>query len=153
MFHSKYLIKTFWASIVVFGLILLEFFIPPIRNLFKNSILFLLIFIVFSFLGLVLIFLTLKEKLEPKLKKFLLLTGISSASFFIAVLLHNVFYGLAMLVSSFTLLSYFLGLFHLFFFLIAIFISPTLFLIGAIKVIIILRRQPKNKEPSSFISE
>jgi len=82
-------------------------------------------------LGIGLIFLTFKEKIKGKLKKFLILIGVSSSGVLISVLLHNFLYGL------------FIYLFGegfwqkigfkdepLFFFL-AIIICPAGFLIGA----------------------
>jgi hypothetical protein len=48
----------------------------------------------FFLLGVALIFLTLKQKVGGMLKKFLILTGASSAGFFVSVLLHNAIYGL-----------------------------------------------------------
>ncbi len=45
-------------------------------------------------LGITLIILTLKGGIGGKLKKFLILTGVSVAGFFVSVLLHNFIYGL-----------------------------------------------------------
>jgi len=49
---------------------------------------------IFLLLGVALIVLTLREKVTGKLKKFLLLTGASSAGIVVSVLLHNAIYGL-----------------------------------------------------------
>ena len=48
----------------------------------------------FFLLGVALIFLTLKQKVGGMLKKFLVLTGASSAGIVVSVILHNVIYGL-----------------------------------------------------------
>jgi hypothetical protein len=84
----------FWLLFLVFLVVLAEFFIPAFRNLFRGSELFLIPLATFSLLGLVLLILALKEKVEGKLKKFLLLTGASATGFFISILLHNAIYGL-----------------------------------------------------------
>jgi len=87
---KKFLIPTiFWSLIGIFILIISVFFIPAVRELFRGSPLFLLPFIIFSLLGAILIFLTLKGKVEGVLKKFLMLTGVSSTGFFVSIFLHN----------------------------------------------------------------
>ncbi len=91
---NKYIITTFWALIVNFLFIVSMFFIPAVRKSFQGSEVFLIPFIIFFLLGLVLTILTFKNKVEPKFKKFLLLTGISSAGMFISIFLHNIIYGI-----------------------------------------------------------
>ena len=130
--HSLSLLATFWALVGVFAVIAGEFLIPAVRGLFEGCLLFLLPFIVFSLLGMVLIFLTLKEKVEGKLKKFLILTGVSSAGFFISILLHNVFYALGVITGDIAVLSYLMEIIHTAFFIIAIFVCPLGFLIGVL---------------------
>lgn len=141
MFHKeqikKYLIIVFLALIGAFLLILAEFFVPAVSDILKGSILFLLPFIVFSVLGMMLIFLTLEGKVRGKLRNFLLLTGISSAGFFISVFLHNVFYGLSVALNQTIALSYLMKFFDVSFFLIAILACPILFLISAISSIVL----------------
>lgn len=132
----------FWAQVVIFLLILSIFFIPVIREIFKG-IQFLLPFLVFSLLGLVLIYLTLKSKIKGKLKKFLLLTGASSAGIFISILLHNLIYGFSIFLfgPGFWQRS---GLEDepLFFFL-SLFVCPIGFLIGSIcSAFLLLRKKP-----------
>jgi hypothetical protein len=118
----------------------MELFVPTVRGLFKGSILFLSPFIIFSLLGVILIFLTIKEKIQNKLKDSLLLTGISSAGFFISIFLHNIFYGLAAISEKVVVLSYLMKFFDVSFFIIAIFVCPLLFLTSAI-ITIILRNE------------
>lgn len=140
---KKSIILTFWALIGVFLLIVSQFFIPVVRELFKGSFIFLLPFIIFSLLGIVLIFLTLKQKVGGALKKFLILTGISATGFFISVFLHNIFYGLSIIISQISILSFFMEILHIAFFIIAIFICPLVFMIGLIGTIIIFIKKKK----------
>ena len=134
---KKSLIITFWTLIIVFIFILSEFFVPIISEFFKGSLLFLLPFVVFSLLGVLLIFLILKQNIQGKLRKYLLLTGIPAISFFIFIFLHNIFYALAEISSDVTILKYLMKFLEGIFFIIAIFICPLMFLIGAIGSIII----------------
>lgn len=129
---KKSLITTFWATVGVFLLIVSEFFIPWVRELFKGSLVFLLPFMVFFLLGVLLIILTLKEKIVGRLKKFLILTGASAAGFFVFVFLHNAFYGLAMLTGQIAVLKYLVEALQVACFLIAIFVCPLGFLVGAV---------------------
>jgi len=134
---KKSLISIFWALVGVFLLIVSEFFIPAVRELFRGSLLFLLPFIIFSLLGIALIFLTIKEKVEGKLKKFLILTGVSAAGIFIFIFLHNAFYALGIITSRIAALSYLMEVFHVFSFIVAIFVSPLVFLVGMVGSIVL----------------
>jgi len=134
---KKFSLVTFWILIVVFLVILAEFFIPAIRDLFRGFILFLVPFIIFSLLGIVLVFLTVKGKIEGILKKFLILTGASAAGFFVSVFLHNAFYALALVVSHIMVLSFLMEILEIVFFFIAIFVCPIGFLIGTVGSIVL----------------
>jgi len=127
----------FWALIGVFLFIIGQFFIPPVMELFRGSFLFLAPFIVFSLLGLALIFLTVREKIKGTLKKFLILTGASSAGFFVSVFLHNAFYALGIIASQIIVLGYSMEALSVAFFMIAIFACPLGFLIGAVGSIVL----------------
>ena len=131
----------FWALVGTFLLILSQILVPAVRDLFKGSFLFLLPFAVFSLLGIALIFLTLKEKVKGKLKKFLILTGASASGFFISVLLHNLIYGLFVAVFGADFWDK-IGLGdEPLFFLLAIIVCPIGFLIGgAGSIILFLKR-------------
>jgi hypothetical protein len=134
----------FWALVGIFLLILGEFFVPAIRELFGGSLLFLLPSIVFSFLGATLIFFTIREKIEKKLKKFLLLTGVSSLGFFIFVFLHNIFYALSLITSNIVVLSYLMEFLQVIFFILSIFVCPLGFLIGAVGSILLFIKKKIN---------
>jgi len=148
---KKSLTATFWALVVNFLLIVSEFLIPAVRELFRGSLLFLLPFVIFSLLGVVLIFLAIKEgAADRKRKKFLMLTGASAAGFFLSVLLHNAFYGLAVITDHITILRYLMEVLHVAFFLIAIFVCPIGFLIGAVGTIVLLN---VNRDSHPFSSD
>ena len=138
----KYVITIFWALNINFILLLGIFFIPIIREFFKGGIVFLIPFIIFSLLGLVLIFTVLKSKTKGKLKNYLLLTGVSAAGIFIAIILHNFIYGLFIYMFG----EDFWGQpgDEGFFFIVAIFIFPLLFLIGSIKSFLIIIKTKKH---------
>lgn len=85
----------FWALVVVFVAVLS---IMAIRVEGLLNIWFIAIGgAVFLLLGVALIVLTVKEKVRGMPKKFLLLTGASSAGIPVSVLLHNAVYGLFIL--------------------------------------------------------
>jgi len=134
---------TFWALIVVFLFIACEFFIPAVRDIFRGSKLFLLPLIVFFLLGGVLLFLSIKDKTKGKLRIFLIITGVSAAGFFIGVLLHNLFYALAVITRNIVVVNQLMQVFHVFFFLVSILICPLGFLIGSIGSIALFIKKGK----------
>ena len=140
---AKSLILIFWALIGAFLLIVSEFFIPAVRELFRGSLVFLLPFIIFSLLGIALICLTLKGKIGGALKKFLILTGASAAGFFVSTLLHNVFYGLGVITGHITILNYLMEILHVAFFIVAIFVCPLGFLIGVVGSIVMFVKRKR----------
>lgn len=101
--------------------------------------------ITFSPLGAVLIYVTKKQNVKGTLRKFLMLTGVSSAGFLISVFLHNIIYGL------------FIQLFgddfwnrigmgdEPLFFVIAIFICPLGFIIGVVGSIVVFIKKRRVK--------
>jgi len=135
----------FWALVGVFGLIMGEFFIPVVKELFRGE-LFLLPLIVFSLLGGTLIALTLKEKIKGKLRKFFLLTGGSALGFFIGVFLHNLFYSLGVLVGEVLVLRWLMEVLHVGFFLVAIFVCPLGFIIGVVGSVVWLIKKKRGKQ-------
>lgn len=140
---KKSLISTFWALIGIFLVIASEFLIPVVRELFRGSFLFLLPSVIFSLLGVALIFLALKEKVERGLKKFLILTGASSTGFFVSIFLHNAFYALGTITSHITVLNYLMEILHIVFFILAIFVCPLTFLIGVVGTIVLFVKKRK----------
>lgn len=113
---------------------------------FKKQMLFpiMVVFsIVYFLLGITLIFLTLRKKVEKGLKKFLILTGASSAGFLVSVLLHNFLYALAVITSHIKGLHYLFEVLHAAFFIAGIFICPIGFLVGVVGSIVFLLKKRK----------
>jgi len=127
---------SFWALMIMFLMVLAEFFVPVVRNLFKGSELFLLPLIMFSLLGGLLLFYSIKMKEKGRQKKFLLLTGASAFGFFVFVFLHNAFYALAIVGDNIIVLKHFFEFLHTIFFIVAIIICPLGFLVGAMGSIV-----------------
>jgi hypothetical protein len=69
-------------------------------------------------------------------KRFLILLVASVIAFFVFVVLHNAFYALAILTNHIAALSHLMEAFHVVFFLIAIFLCPATFLVGAVGSIV-----------------
>ena len=141
---TKSIILTFWALIGAFLLIVSQFFIPVVKELISGSIVFLLPFVIFSVFGIVLMFLTLKQKIDGILKKFLILTGASATGFFVFVFLHNMFYALGVVTNQIPILSFIMGVFHVVCFIIAIFVCPLGFVIGAIGTIVAFTKKKES---------
>ncbi len=70
-------------------------------------------------------------------KLFLILLGASVGGFIVFVVMHNVFYGLTILTSHISALSHLMEVFHVAFFIIAVFLCPAAFLMGAVGSIVL----------------
>ncbi len=141
----------FWALVGTFVVIVSSMTIPAFRDLVMGFLFIIISGSIFLLLGVTLIVLTVREKVGGTLKKFFLLTGASSAGFFVFVLLHNFIYGLFI---------------HFFgadfwdrigtgdepvFFIMAIIVCPLGFLVGAIGSIVLgikSLRMAKESPPS-----
>lgn len=137
MKKSKTISTIFYSLTAVFLFLLCQFFIPGVREFFQGPILFLGPIIIFSLLGAALLFFTVKQKVKGALRKYLLLTGASSAGFFVFIILHNLFYAFAVISENITILKYILEFLHAGFFLIAVIVCPIGILIGMIGTIIL----------------
>ena len=71
-----------------------------------------------------------------KTKRFLILLGASVIGFLVFVFLHNAFYALTMLTSHIAALSRLMEVFHVTSFVIAVFLCPGTFLVGAVGSIV-----------------
>ena len=136
------LIIMFYLVIIVFVITVGMLLIPGFRG-YINTAFVIISGIILVILGSALIGLTLVQKVEGKLKKFLILTGASAAGFFVFALLHNIFYGLEQVTGHITILSYLIKAFEVIFFLIAIFACPIGFLIGVIGNIVMFSKKRK----------
>jgi len=133
----------FWILIGIFvvliGSILIPFPMQIKRIIFPfNAVL----AVSFFLLGVALIVFAVKEKVEKRLRRFLILTGASSAGFFVSVLLHNLVYGLFIALFGANFWNKIGGDEPVFFF-IALFVCPILFLVGAIGSIVLFIREKK----------
>ncbi len=135
----------FWALVAVFVVVVSIFLIPALRDLLRGLPVIIVSGSVLLLLGVALIVLTVREKVTGLLKKFLLLTGASVAGIFVSVFLHNAIYGLFMHFFG----ADFWGRFgsggdESFFFIMALFVCPIGFLVGAVGTIVLAI---KNKPP------
>lgn len=127
-----------YIMMTIFVLIALFFFLPegPLqRRLFPVLGILGLLFLI---LGIVLIFLSRKEK--GKQKFFLMLTGISAISPLLFSILHNLFYGLAI---AFEDLAIIFEPLHAISFIISIIIAPILFIVSITGSMILRGRHEK----------
>ncbi|HAJ33540.1 MAG TPA: hypothetical protein DCK79_09255 [Candidatus Atribacteria bacterium] len=132
---------TFYLLVAVFILAISVIFIPAFRGTMSSTFM-IISGVILIILGSVIIGLTLVQKVEGKLKKFLILTGASAAGFFVCVLLHNIFYGLEQITGQ-AILSYLMKALEVIFFLIAVFACPIGFIIGAIGTIFMFNKKRK----------
>jgi len=107
----------------------LDVFTGPMGN-----ILFFLPYIIFLLLGLALIVFALKDKIQGKLKRFLLLTGTSALGVFPFIILHNL--TTALLSTIFKQ-----EIEEPFFFILAVIICPIGFIVGSIGSIVLINKQ------------
>lgn len=143
--------KKFAILLIVFCLLVGTFAAlmgPVAIPVFRNSQFIIIFGIALFLLGLTLIFLTLKQRVEGKLKKFLILTGASAVGLIVSVLLHNIFYGVSVVVGHITALKYLAEALHVAFFLIAIPICPLAFLVGVVgSVVLFFTERKREKAP------
>jgi len=88
---GKIIRSVFWALVAVFVIVVVLFVVP----LFREFVGFIVIAVLggaFFLLGVALIVMTVKARVQGRLKKFLLLTGASSAGVLVSVILHNLVY-------------------------------------------------------------
>jgi hypothetical protein len=118
--NLKKLKRIVYILIIIF---IINSFVPPHLGAISLSI-----SLIYIALGIVLIILTLKSKVNGKLKVFLLLTGLSSAGTILGIL-HGFLEVLNLEILS------------IIFFYIAVIVSPILFLIATIGSIISFKRK------------
>ena len=120
----------FYSLLVIFVLLLSYFTIVPegIRGMlfFIAAVL----AFVFFLLGGYLIYLSFKAR--KSLKRYMLVTGIGAAGFFLFSILHNVFYALGILFKDIIILKYLMEALHVTFFITSIIVCPIAFLVGSV---------------------
>ena len=124
----------FWALIGVFVVSGIVILVPAVRELLVGLIFIVTAGAIFALLGVALIVFTLREKVEGLLKKFLFLTGASSAGLLVSVLLHNAIYGLFIYFFG---EDFWNGGDEPFFFIMAVIVCPIGFLVGAVGSIVL----------------
>ena len=137
--NGKLIWSIFWALVGVFIVIVSVFSISALRELLMGLLFITISGAIFFSLGVALIFFTVKEKVGGTLKKvFLILTGASAAGFFVSVFLHNAIYGL--FIHWFGA-DFWNGGDEPVFFIMAIFVCPIGFLVGAMGSIILAMKR------------
>ena len=134
----RWLVSLFWAQVAAFVTLLSSMLVPFLRALVRPA--FLPLMGVYFIIGLALFFLSIRTKPPKVLRRFLILTGASSAGFAISAVLHNVFYGLAELAGNWPVLKHAAGGLEVVFFIIAIFVCPVCFIVGVSGAIVVLLR-------------
>ncbi len=135
--EGKLVRSIFWALVGIFVVIVGVFAVPAARELLMGFLFIIISGVVFGLLGGALIFLTLKEKVGGKFKKFLLLTGASAVGILVSIFLHNAIYGLI-----FVRMLDRPDLDEPFFFIMAIVVCPLGFLVGVVGSIVLAVKQP-----------
>ena len=135
-FAKRKIYAIVWTLVGIF-IVLASYIAIPFQHSIKRAIfpLMAVYAITFFLLGIILIFLA--RKLKGKLKKFLILTGASTAGFLASVLLHNFLYALGVITGHIIILKYVFEILHVAFFIIAVFVCPIVFLVCAIGSIIL----------------
>ena len=150
---KKYILPVFWALFgvfVAFVIVMQVLMGPPVRQLINESIgvnfapsLFFILGSLFFLLGLALIILTARAKLDKLFKSFLLLTGSSAVGVFVSILLHGVIYGLFILIFGEGFWDKTGITDEPFFFIMAIFVCPLAYLVGTVGSIVLIIRRGK----------
>ena len=138
----------FWALVGIFVVIASVFSIPTLQELLMGFLFLIISGAVFFLLGVALIFLTVKEKVGGMLKKFLLLTGASAAGFPLFILLHNAIYALFIYFFG---AEFWSGGDEPVFFIMAIFVCPIGFLVGAVGSIVLAIKKLRMAKSSSSL--
>ncbi|MBU2472490.1 hypothetical protein KKE74_00475 [Patescibacteria group bacterium] len=133
-------IKTIFYSLILIFIAIAIYFLTPFAYEIKNTLFpFIAVLgFIFFLLGILLIYYTIKLKIEGKLKWFLILTGIPPIIALVGVILHNLVYGLMIYIFG----QGFWGQRgdEAFFFILALFVCPIIFIVGAIGSIIMFKK-------------
>ncbi|MCJ7655698.1 MAG: TMEM43 family protein [Dehalococcoidia bacterium] len=155
---NKSILPVFWALIGAFVLLFISLNVmnSPIRTLLNDlypdeivavavSTFFQFSGLLFFALGLTLLILTARAKLDKIFKSFLLLTGSSAVGVFVSILLHGVVYGLFILLFGGDFWDRTGIADEPFFFIMAIFICPLAYLVGTVGSIVLIIRRGKHE--------
>ncbi len=134
--------KVFWLLVALFILIVGYFVIPASDEVkralfpFAATLAFL-----FFFLGILLVMLVRKQRVQGKLKIFLYLTGLSATFFLLGSILHNFFYAIGVAFEHIKVVVILMEILHVTFFLIATIGCPIGFLVGMIGGVILMKKE------------
>jgi len=134
---NKLVLKRILCSLITIFVLLLIYFLTPFPSSIKRTLfpLVAILGLLFLILGIALTLIARKEKGKPRL--FLMLTGISATTPFVFTILHNLFYGLAMIFENLKFLFEALSAIS---FIIAIIVAPIVFIVGVVGSKIFLKR-------------
>ena len=138
--HNKYhrLIKINFVALVLSTLLFVGFiFIPSIMQ-FLRSFFISLLFVILILSG-TLTYLSLRSKLDKKLKRMLVLTGLSALGIPLFSILHNLFYAFGILTQDINILHTIFEILHVISFLISLIVCPIGYIIGIIGTIYTVR--------------
>jgi len=142
---KKNAIKKIFYSLIAIFILIIAFFITSMPLQLRRAIFPVAAALAFIFLilGILLIVLTIKSKVKGKLRFYLILTGIAPVLFLVCILLHNFVYGLFIVLfgENFWETSGFGD--EPFFFIIAIFLCPIIFIVGMIGSLICMNSKKK----------
>ena len=135
----KFSWSIFWAlvaiSVVIASIFAVAANVPAFRELLDGFPFIIISGAAFFLLGVALIVLTVKERVQGILKIFLILTGASAVGLPVFVLLHNVVSGLFNIEEPV-------------FFIMAVFVCPIGFLVGAVGTIVLAIKSKQVKQSS-----
>lgn len=136
------LIKVIFYTLIVLFTIIAFVILSPFEILSIHTFfpIILMIVITFFILGIALVVLTRKSKLEGKQRRFLILTGTSASGFFIGVILHNFLYALGIITNSIPVLHFSFEFLHGAFFIIAVLVCPIGFIVGVVGSLVNFRK-------------
>jgi len=136
--------KRLLLVLMVIFVVMMSYLFIPFPHSFKRALFPLMAILALAFfaLGIVLIVMTVKKKVKSPLKWFLILTGASSAAVFPSVILHNLVYGLFIYWFGEGFWER-IGLGdEPFFFILALVVSPIVFLVGSVgSVVLLIKRK------------
>ena len=155
------ILPVFWALLGVFILVFISFNVmnAPIRTLLNDlypddivavvvSAFFQLSGLLFFALGLTLLILTARAKLDRLFKGFLLLTSSSAVGVFVSILLHGVVYGLFILIFGEDFWERIGIPDEPAFFIMALIICPIAYLVGTVGSVVFILRRKKYGTPA-----
>ena len=158
---NRFILPVFWSLLGVFVLVFISFNVmnPPIRtllnDLYPDDIVAVVVSTFFQFsgllffaLGLTLLILTARAKLDKIFKRFLLLTSSSAVGVFVSILLHGVVYGLFILIFGEDFWDRIGIPDEPVFFIMALIICPIAYLVGTVGSIVLMVRRKRYGTPA-----